>query len=157
MFKKLSYAIIGAFIAASACYADTNVGIKPTPGSGPSLVDGTWLNGVVGGSNWKNQYAISAAGTTQAGATQLPANTYLLEVDTAGSGGNQGVALPTCLGGTEIVVINNTAYTFYVYPSVTNNPVTSAQDTINNSTSTTITTYALKKFACGKTGVWIAN
>jgi hypothetical protein len=65
------------------------------------------------------------------------------------------VALPPCLQGTQVVVENNTAYTFDVYPAIANNPVTAAQDTINNTTSTTIVTYAQKRFSCAKNGVWI--
>ena len=144
------------FIAVSSA-AFAVIGQKPIPGNGFGMTDGTWLDGVAGGSNFLYKYGITAAGTNQATATQLPSNIHLLEVDSAGSGGATGVALPPCLGGAEIVINDNTAYTIDVYPAVANNPITAAQDTINNGTSTTITTYASKLFTCGQNGVWAAK
>ena len=133
------------------------LGQKPIPGAGFGLVDGTWLDGLAGGSNFLYKYGLTAVGSSQATALQLPSNIHLLEVDTSGSGGATGVALPTCLSGAEIVINDNTAYTIDVYPNVANNPITAAQDTINNTTSTTITTYASKLFTCGQNGVWAAK
>jgi hypothetical protein len=153
-FKVVVSTLLFIFVSVAAFAV---VGQKPIPGNGPGLTDGTWLDGLAGGSNYKFQYAITAVGTNQATAVQLPANIHLLEVDTAGSGGATGVALPTCLGGTEVVIDDNTAYTIDVYPNVANNPITAAQDTINNTTSTTITTYASKLFTCGQNGVWAAK
>ena len=154
MLKTVRDMLIGAFCCAAVASAFAVVGTPPIPSTGFGAVDGTWLNGLAGGSNFAYQYGFTAVGTNQATALQLPANIYLLEVDTAGSGGATGVALPPCLQGTQIRVLDNTAYTIDVYPSATNNPITAAQDTINNSTSTTITTYASKTFSCGKNGVW---
>ncbi len=154
MFKNIASGLLAMMLGSSVALA-ANVGIQPNNGFGS--VDGTWLNGLAGGSNYSYQYGITAIGTNQATAAQLPANIYLLEVDTAGSGGATGVALPPCLQGTQIFLNDNTAYTIDVYPAVANNPVTAAQDTINNSTSTTITTYAVKVFSCGKNGVWSAK
>lgn len=133
------------------------VGVAPPVGSGPALQDGAWLNGVAGGSNFSYQYGITAAGTTQATATQLPANTYLLEVDTTASG--TGVNLPPCLSGTSNVLYNNGASTLTVYPAVANNPITGSQDTINNGTTLSggLATHAQISFACIKPGVWSAS
>ena len=152
--KLFAAAILFAAVSTSAFAV---IGQKPVPSMGFGLIDGTWLDGVVGGSNFLYKYGLTAAGTNQATALQLPANIHLLEVDTAGSGGATGVALPTCLGGAEIVINDNTAYTIDVYPAIANNPITAAQDTINNTTSTTITTYASKLFTCGQNGVWAAK
>lgn len=99
----------------------------------------TFLNGVV------------AAGSTQAGATQL-GSFAMFDIDTVGSG--TGVALPGAIAGTTIEIYNNGSNTLTVYPLIANNPLTSAQDTINNSTSTTITSHAAGYFFCAKNGVW---
>lgn len=156
MFKSIGFMLIGVFVAGLVTAALAVVGQPPLPATGLGLVDGTWLNGLAGGSNWSYQYGFTAVGTAQASALQLPANIHLLEVDTSGSGGGTGVALPTCVAGTEIMLSNNTAYTFVVYPSIANNPLTAAQDKINNSTSTTITTYSKKILTCAQNGVWIS-
>ena len=152
---KVLIACSTLIVASSTAFAV--IGQKPIPGNGMGLTDGTWLDGLAGGSNNLFKNGISTAGTTQATATQLPANIKLLQVDTSGAAGTGGVALPTCLGGAEIVLNNNTAYTIVVYPNVTNNPITAAQDTINNTTSVSVTTYASELFTCGKNGVWAAK
>jgi hypothetical protein len=155
MLKTISSFVLGALVAAAIGTAFAVTGQDPVNGFG--AVDGAWLHGIRDGVNFSYQYGITAVGTNQATAVQLPANKYLQEVDTAGSGGATGAALPTCVMGMSLSLNNNTAYTIEVYPAVANNPVTSAQDTINNSTSTTITTYAAKIFSCAKAGVWSAK
>lgn len=157
MLKTVLNMMFGALICAAIGTAWAVVGIPPLPNGQEALINQTWLLGLAGGSNYSYQYGITAVGTNQATAAQLPANVYLIQVDTAGSGGATGVALPPCLQGTQLFVNDNTAYTFDVYPAVANNPITAAQDTINNSTSTTITTYAVKVFSCAKNGVWSAK
>ena len=127
------------------------------PGTGFALPDGAWLNGLANGQNFSYVYGLTAVGTNQATALALTPGFYLYEIDTAGAGGATGVALPPCLQGTSLWLSNNTAYTIDVYPAVLNNPVTAAQDVINvgsAATSTTITTYASKVFACAKNGIW---
>lgn len=130
------------------------VGVAPIPSNGPGLVDGMWLNGLAGGSNFSYQYAITAAGTTQATATALPANVYLVEVDTAAA--STGVNLPPALPGTALVLYNNGAQTLAVYPAVANNPITAAQDTINNGTSWSggVATHVKISCSAAKAGVW---
>src|SRR5258707_10331172 len=86
---------IGAFVAAAIGAALAVVGTPP--GTGPQLVDGAWLNGLAGGSNYTFQSGIAAAGTTQATATQLPAGIYFVEVDTVPSGA--GVNFPAFFPG----------------------------------------------------------
>jgi hypothetical protein len=125
---------------------------------GPALQDGTWLNGLAGGQNFSYIYGITAAGvSSQAASTALTPGYFLYEVDTSLAAGSSGVTLPPCLQGVAFVLNNNTAYTVLVYPNVANNPVTAAQDVIDvgsQATSTSITTYASKIFACAKNGVW---
>ena len=124
------------------------------PGTGPSLVDGAWLNGLAGGQNETYQSGITAAGSTQAGAFQLTPGIAIYEIDTATSA--QGVALPEAVAGTELSIYNNTAQTnLVVYPAIANNALTGAQDTINNTTSLAFTAARQILFlACPKNGVW---
>lgn len=152
MLKKLALAAIIILVAGSSYAA---VGVAPT--SGPALQDGIWLNGLAGGLNYSYQYGISAAGTTQAGATQLPSGSALLELDTVAA--SSGIALPPCLPGTGFSLYNNGANTVTVYPSVSNNPITAAQDTINNGTTLSggIATHTAELFFCVKAGVWAAK
>lgn len=154
MLKTISRVAIGLVIAASIGSAfATNRGQKPTTGF--QAPDGDWLQGVADGVNWNYQYNITAAGTNQATATQLPANKPLVELDTVSSG--TGATLPTALQGTTIYLYNNGASNAVIYPAVANNPATSAQDTINNTTSVTVNAHTAEMFFCVKTGVWAAK
>ena len=155
MLRIIAGCVLGAIIAGAMGVAMAVQGQVPVDGF--QTVDGSWLKGLRDGINFSYQYGITSVGTNQATAFQLPANRFLFEVDTAGSGGATGVALPPCFAGAYLVLDDNTAYTIDVYPSIVNNNLTSAQDTINNTTSTTITTYAAKRFACAKNGVWSAE
>lgn len=158
--KTIRDMAIGAILTFGAVFAAASfasVGQAPPPGSGPALVDGVWLNGVVGGQNWSYQYGITAAGTTQATSLQLPAGVFLMEVDTAAA--STGVALPPCLQGTSVFLYNNGAQTLTVYPAIANNPITAAQDTINNGTSFSggVATHVSMLAFCAKNGVWAAK
>jgi hypothetical protein len=155
MFKTLRDMTFGALICAAVGAAVAAVGTSPPPNSGPALQDGTWLNGLAGGQNFAYQYGFTAAGTTQATALQLPAGIYLMEIDTAAS--SSGVALPPCLQGTALMLYNNGANTLTVYPSIANNPVTAAQDTIDNSTSASVATHVSEILFCAKNGVWASK
>src|SRR6185437_4698984 len=148
MIKVLIAAITGAMLI-TAAYA---AGIAPPVNGGYVQPDANWLYGIAGGVNNSYQYGITAAGTTQATSTQLPSQQKLIEIDTTASG--TGVALPPAYQGTEVLLYNNGASTLTIYPNVANNPVTSAQDTINNTTSVTVTTHTAELFFCAKTGVW---
>jgi hypothetical protein len=55
------------------------------------------------------------------------------------------------------LLYNNGASTLTVYPSIVNNSITSAQDTINNTTSVTVATHVSELFGCAKNGVWSAK
>lgn len=158
MFKTILNMLVGAFVCAAVGAAFAVVGTPPIPSNGFGAVDGTWLNGLAGGTNYTFQSGITAAGTTQATATQLPAGIFLLEVDTAAT--NAGVNLPPCIPGTQAILYNNTAAApLLVYPTVANNPITAAQDTINSNTSLTggLATHTSIAFACAKVGVWNAS
>lgn len=152
MLKTIMNMLFGAIIAASVGTAYAVIGTPP--GTGPELVDGAWLNGLAAGHNRTAQYGFSAAGSTQATSTQLPTRIALMQVDT--TAGSTGVALPPALSGMFISLYNNGASTLTVYPSINNNPVTLAQDTINSATSFSggvATHVALNCFAA-KTGIW---
>lgn len=157
MLKNALNMVAGAVICALVSVAYAAVGVAPPAGSGPALQDGVWLNGLAGGQNYSYQYGITAAGTTQATATQIPGGVRLLEVDTTAS--NTGVALPPCIQGTAVSLYNNGASTLTVYPAIANNPITAAQDTINNGTSFSggVATHVSLLAFCAKNGVWAAK
>jgi hypothetical protein len=141
-----AFALIALCLGAHAA----NQGIPP--GNGFQMVDGNWLQGLANGTNASFASGISAAGSTQATATVLPTATTLIEVDTVAS--STGVNLPTANAGIELSIYNNGANTLTVYPAVANNAATGAQDTINNSTSTTVTSHASLYCFVAKTGLW---
>lgn len=159
MLKTITGAIVGVILAAvGAAYAQqAGYGRAPLQWGDEALIDQKWLWGLAGGVNHVYQSGISAAGTTQATATALPNVVKLIEVDTVAS--STGVNLPTCINGTELKVYNNGASTLTVYPAVANNPVTSAQDTINNGTTLSggIASHASEIFFCAKNGNWAAK
>ena len=129
------------------------VGIAP--GTGPQEIDGNWLNGLAAGLNATYQSGLTALGTTQATALQLAGGYTLMEIDTVAA--STGVALPAAFAGTEISIYNNGLQTLTVYPQIANNPITLAQDTINNGASTTTATHTGLFFFCAKNGVWAAK
>lgn len=152
MLKTILNMLAGAIIAASVGTAYAVIGTPP--GTGFELIDGAWLNGFAGGHNRVSQSGLSAAGTTQATSTQLPTRIALMQVDTTAA--NSGVALPPALSGMFISLYNNGASTLTVYPSIANNPVTAAQDTINSATSFSggVATHVTLGCFAAKTGVW---
>jgi hypothetical protein len=160
MLRTVRDILIGAFIAAMVTSAFAVFGRAPLQYADEAPIDQKWLYGLSGGYNYTFQNAISAAGTTQATATVLPNEVYLMEVDTA-SGSATGVALPPCVpnstGGQQIVLYNNTSTGLTVYPAVANNPVTNSQDTINNSTTLSLSGHTQTAFACIKSGVWSSS
>lgn len=151
--KKLSAFAALAGLAITAALAAT--GQPPTPYGGPALQDSQWILGLSYGVNYSYQSGITAAGTTQATATPLPNNIFLVEIDTVA--GSTGVTLPSCIPGTQLQIYNNGSSTLTIYPAVANNPLTSAQDTINNTTSLSLTAHTATSPACAKAGVWFAS
>jgi len=134
-----------------------NFGQAPLQNGEQQLVDGQWLRGLAGGENFSYALGVTATGTTQATAAPLPANAFLVDVDTSTPSTGLGVALPFAVPGTALLLYNNTANTITVYPDVKNNPLTGAQDTINATTSVTIATHVTGMFFCAKAGVWAAK
>lgn len=153
MLKNISYAVLGALICAMIGLAHAGVGTVPQ--NGFATVDGTWLNGLANGLNRSYQYGLTGAGTTQATAAQLPSQVAILEADTVAS--SSGFNLPPAYKGTEILFYNNGANTATIYPAVANNPNTSAQDTINNSTSLSVSSHTAEIFFSPKDGIWAAK
>lgn len=129
------------------------IGTPPVPG--PQLIDGSWLLGLAGGQNAAYQSGLAGAGTTQATATQIPATIMLAEADAVAA--STGFNLPPALKGSVTFFYNNGAQTATLYPAVANNPVTAAQDTINNATSFTVATHVSAILFCAKDGVWAAK
>ena len=146
--------ITGAFIGllCSTLTLFATQGVAPPAGGGMRLLDADYVLGIANGTNLSFTSGISAAGTTQATATQLAGGFNLVEIDTVGA--SSGVALPFCLAGTQMNIYNNTATTLTVYPAILNNPITAAQDTINNSTSYSLSAHTGISPACAKNGVW---
>ena len=122
------------------------------------LIDGTFVNGITQGHNLVFKNGIAAAGTTQAGATQLPDRVAVMMIDTAGAS-TDGVALPPALAGSGhfLFLYNNTSQNCVVYPTVANNAVTGIQDTINSSTSFALNAHVAGIFFCGENGIWAAK
>lgn len=152
MLKTIRDMLLGAIITAAISSAFAVIGTQPLQYGGPALIDQQWLYGLAGGLNQVYQNGISAAGSTQATATALSSGVALLEIDTVGS--STGVNLPPALQGTEVNIYNNGANTLTVYPAVANNPITAAQDTINNGTSTSVNTHVSLICFSAKNGVW---
>ena len=156
---SLKNALLGGAIAigiAGAMLLGHAFAVTGTPPvSGFQLVDGTWLNGLAGGINNSYIYNLTAAGTTQGTGVQIPSAYQTVEFDTVAA--STGANLPFAYQGTEMYVYNNGANTLTIYPNALNNPLTSAQDTINNTTSVTVSSHTADIFFSAKNGVWAAK
>lgn len=151
MLRNILKIAFGAMLAAMVGTAYAVIGTAP--GTGPGLTDGAWLNGLANGHNHSYVYGLTAAGSSHATATQLAAQVRLYQIDTAPS--SSGVALPAAVAGGIVANLYNAgANTVTVYPSISNNPVTSAQDTINSLTSTPLSATASILCFAAKPGVW---
>jgi hypothetical protein len=150
--KKVLFAAFAALLAGSiAALAITGT----PPGTGFQLVDGAWLNGLAGGLNNAYVNGLTGAGTTQATCASIPSGDYLVEADTVAS--STGFCLPFAYQGTDMLFYNNGAQTATIYPNAVNNPITAAQDTINNTTSVTVASHTSEAFSVAKNGVWFAK
>lgn len=152
MKKLLLGAVIGSLIGANVVAIAAITGRAPPANGGFRLIDSQWVLGVSQGVNNVFASGLTGAGTTQATATVLPANTKLYEFDTVAS--STGFQLPFAFSGVLIHLYNNGAQTATIYPNVINNPNTAAQDTINNSTSTTLGSHVKMSCMVAKDGVW---
>ena len=163
MLKKIKEIVIGgalfsmlALAGAGVISASRALIGTPPPAAGFNLIDAAWLNGLAGGQNNLYIYGLTAAGTNQATAAAFPSGYYLTEADTVASG--TGFALPNCTApGVDLLFYNNGANTVTFYPNATNNPVTGIQDTINNTTSVTVTSHNSNSLSCAKAGVWFGK
>jgi hypothetical protein len=160
--------LVSAFRAMGAAFAlvclgflaHATVGVPPIPATGPGLVDGTWLNGLAGGSNFAYQSGITAhAGGTQAAAFQLLPGVALFQISTVATTGDS-VALPECVQGTWLMIANAGTGTLDVYGSPITNGASGTLDTINATAGTSAYTLATNTnaiFFCPKNGAWAAG
>ncbi len=160
MLKMIFRMLAGALLASAigVAYAQTyGLGRPPLSYGDEALIDQKWLYALSGGRNLVFKSGITAAGSSQTDATALPNVVQLIEVDTTAA--STGVNLPTCLQGTLLMLYNNGLSTLTVYPAVANNPVTAAQDKINNGTTLSggMATHTAEIFFCPKNGVWAAK
>lgn len=133
-------------------------GIPPQSNAGPLLPDGAWLQGLANGQNSSFVSGITAAGTTQATATQLAPNFRMVSIDTVPA--SSGVALPPAVPGTEILLNVSVNVTIVLYPSILNNPLTGAQDTINGGSSLSVAGVSggtSRVIFCAKLGSWVTR
>ena len=157
MFKSIASFIVGAMLAGLIASAYALTGTPPTPATGPGLVDGTWLNGLAGGTNALSVFGITITGSTSATALQLTPGFRLYELDTAPTS-NGAVNLPVCVAGGNLTVINNTTNTIFVFPSLLINSTTATQDTLDGVNSAggsiNIATTSAAEFYCARNGKW---
>ena len=136
------------------------VGVVPTSGGGPALIDQTYVLGIAQGRNYTYQNGITAhAGGTQAAAYQLVPGASMYEVDTVASG-NDSIKLYAAQPGHSISVLNAGAQTLNIYAYDGTNNGVSAGDKINNQSNATaysLTTFQCADFFCAKAGVWLAQ
>lgn len=146
--RVLALSIIALVLACGEAFAF--VGDPPNPNSGPSLIDGAWLNGLAGGQNFSWKASISAAGTDRATATQIVPGFMLVEVDTVAA--STGVRLPAAVPGTQVSIYNNGANTLSIYGYL-------AADTINGGSSLSGGVISGGSIVCSsaKSGAWSCN
>lgn len=159
MFKTLMTMLAGAIVfAIGAAFAAS--GTAPLFNTGYQLIDGQWLLGIAGGTNYTYQYGIVAhAGGGQASCTVLPPGVAMLSIDTVATSGDS-ICLPFATQGTDINFANNSSTTLGVYGQAANNPATGAADTINNVAGSTnygsanVTTQKNVECFAPKNGQW---
>ncbi len=115
-----------------------------TPGL--RLLDGADINALAGGQGYSTVAAVTAAGTTQATATQLQYNA-ITRIGTAAS--STGVVMPSAQPGMWMMIANDGAQTVAVYGL--------GSDTINGTagaTGVTQVTTAAALYFCAIAGKW---
>lgn len=133
MLKTMRDMLLGAVVAAMVGGAVAAVGVAP--GSGPQLIDGAWLNGVVGGQNFTYQSGITAhAGGTQAACLNLNPGIYLYELDTVASSGDS-ICVPFAQVGTNFSIRNAGAQSANLFAQSGTNLLTATTDQINGSSN----------------------
>lgn len=135
MLKTIRDMLIGALVIGLASAGIAAVGTPP--GTGFQLIDGAWLNGMAGGSNYTYQAGITAkASGLQSTCVNLSPNIYLLQADTVATTGDS-VCLPFAIAGQNFSLRNNGAQTLGIYAQPGTNLQTATTDTINNTSNTT--------------------
>ena len=137
MLKTMINFLAGVLVASAVATAFAVTGIAPQSGNSNSLIDGTWLLGLAGGTNLTYQSGITAhAGGTQAACQVLPAGIALVSIDTVSSA-TDSVCMPFAVAGTDFQFAVNSSNSPNVYGQVANNPLTGAADTINGTAGST--------------------
>lgn len=129
-------AVIAAILTLAISASAGRVGNPPT--SGQQLVDGDWLIGLSQGNNFANQSGISAAGSNAATGTALSPNIFMYQVDTVAA--STGVVLPYAVAPDVMMIRNGGANTLTIYSNPGTNAATGTTDTVNATTSITVTT-----------------
>jgi hypothetical protein len=150
--KKLFAAIAIVALVCSSMIAYAVTGRSPPANGGFRMMDSAYVLGIAQSINHTFTNGITATGTTQATATVIASGFALVEIDTVAA--STGINLPPALPGIMIHFYNNGANTLTLYPAVANNPISAAQDTINNGTSTTLATHTALSCFSAKAGVW---
>jgi hypothetical protein len=136
------------------------VGLPPLANMEQGLVDATWLNGLAAGQNQTFQSGLAAPNAANQGtATPVPSGISMVEVDSSVNTGS--LVLPFAVAGTEISIIQNGTGVLNIYANAGTNPLTAAQDQINNASNATafatVTSPSVTWFACAKNGKWYAK
>jgi len=159
MLKTITNFIAGALVASAVATAFAVTGNVPQPGF--QAVDGSWLLGLSGGTNFTYQSGITAhAGGGQTSCLSLNPGIALYQVDTVASG-SDSVCIPFAVAGTDFQIRNNGAQALAIYGQAANNLLTGAADTINgtagsseyNSSTGLIANNSIECFAA-KNGAW---
>lgn len=135
MLKTIRDMLIGALVAASVTAALAVVGTPPP--NGFAAIDGSWLNGIAGGTNYTYQSGITAhAGGGQSACFNLTPQIYLYEVDTVASG-NDSICIPFAVAGTNFSIRNAAASnSMNLFAQAGTNLLTATTDQINGSSNT---------------------
>lgn len=150
--RKLLFSLLAAGLIGTSAFALT--GQPPIPATGPGLVDGTWLNGLAGGTNQIYASGLTSTGGVSSTALQLSQGIRLFEIDTAPTS-NGGVNLPVCVAGGDISVYNATSNVLNVYPSLLINTTTATQDTLDGAYGfIAVPVTSVAEFYCARNGKW---
>jgi hypothetical protein len=138
------------------------IGVVPTAGGGPALLDQTYVLGIAQGRNQTYQSGITAhSGGTQAAAVQLVPGASMYEVDTVAADADS-IKLFAAIPGHTITILNAGGHTLdvYAYDGYNGATASTAADKINNNSNATayqLTTFQCADFFCAKAGVWLAQ
>ena len=127
------------------------VGVVPTAGGGPALIDQSYILGLAGGTNRPFQNRLVAtAGGTKAAAQQLAAGVAIFGFATVATNGDSAL-LPKAVAGTVICVRNAGAATLSLYGSGTDKI-----NGVDTATNYDLLTNTSAIFFCALDGAWSA-